>query len=165
MEHQEAVPLNKVIALQWIVALLEQHHIPYLICGGLAANFYGSQRELNDIDLFVAEEYFQQIVRLTSEYISRPPERYLEQSEGWDLDYFQLIYHNTKIEIGSHKDVRIFDANTQRWTSLNINFETKVRGQVAGVTADFMAQADLIAYKDCLARTVDCQDVRAISGS
>lgn len=41
------------LAAQWIVGLLRDRSIPFLICGGLAAKGYGSERELNDIDLFV----------------------------------------------------------------------------------------------------------------
>ncbi|MCG8053784.1 MAG: hypothetical protein AB2747_05170 [Candidatus Thiodiazotropha taylori] len=37
-------------ALSWIVSLLNQHQISFLICGGLAAIGYGSNRKLNDIE-------------------------------------------------------------------------------------------------------------------
>jgi len=35
------------LAAQWIVELLGDRNIPFLICGGLAAKGYGSERDLN----------------------------------------------------------------------------------------------------------------------
>ena len=51
------------LAAQWIVGLLRDRNIPFLICGGLAAKGYGSERDLNDIDLFVSGEHFSSVVQ------------------------------------------------------------------------------------------------------
>jgi hypothetical protein len=51
------------LAAQWIVELLRDRNIPFLICGGLAAKGYGSERDLNDIDLFVPGEDFSAVVQ------------------------------------------------------------------------------------------------------
>ncbi|MCG7984840.1 MAG: hypothetical protein JAY90_19065 [Candidatus Thiodiazotropha lotti] len=66
---------------------MNQHQIPFLICGGLAAIGYGSKRELNDIDLFVPGKLFKTVVLLGNEQIRKPPQRNCEVSEGWDLEY------------------------------------------------------------------------------
>lgn len=51
------------LAAQWIVALLRERNIPFVICGGLAAQGYGAKLELNDIDLFVPGEHFSSVVQ------------------------------------------------------------------------------------------------------
>ena len=43
-------------AAKWIVSQLRERNIPFLICGGLAARGYGSQRDLHDIDLWQAPD-------------------------------------------------------------------------------------------------------------
>ncbi len=60
---------NTEEALKWIVGILNKHNIPYRIGGGFAANFYGSNREINDIDFSLSGEYFSEIVSETKEYI------------------------------------------------------------------------------------------------
>ena len=39
-------------AFRWIVGLLEELAIPFLLVGGLAARAYGASRELADIDFY-----------------------------------------------------------------------------------------------------------------
>ncbi|MCG7931477.1 MAG: hypothetical protein ABW125_18250 [Candidatus Thiodiazotropha lotti] len=97
---------NQSEALQWIVSLLNQHQIPFLICGGLAAIGYGSKRELNDIDLFVPGKLFKKVVLLGNEQIRKPPQRYCEVSEGWGLEYVQFIYCGIKIDVGNPNGVK-----------------------------------------------------------
>lgn len=75
------------LAAQWIVKLLNDRSIPFLICGGLAAKGYGSERELNDIDLFVPGKYFSSVVQAGKDYVSKPAAH--RQEEGWDVTYVQ----------------------------------------------------------------------------
>lgn len=150
-------------ALAWIVGILNDHQCPYAICGGLAANVYGSPRPLNDIDLFVPAQYFDRIVQAGADYISKPAEHYCEAVEGWDLEYAQFIYQGTKIEIGSDKNVRIFDHSNDEWTALIIDFDNAVKGQLFGIDILVMPKADLVSYKTMLDRDVDRQDVSALN--
>ena len=54
----------QIPALDWIIEYLENNAIPYLVCGGLAAQAYGSTRDLADIDIYVPDEYLYQIARV-----------------------------------------------------------------------------------------------------
>ncbi len=151
-------------ALAWIVSILDEKEIPYSICGGLAANFYGSERPLNDIDLFVPESYFDGVVESCAGYISKPAQHYCEAAEGWDLVYAQFIFAGTKIEVGNASNARIYDASSSCWHTLNIDFQNTVRGELLGTEVSVMPMADLIHYKRLLNRAVDQQDVLMLNG-
>ena len=78
------------LAAQWIVGLLRDRNIPFLICGGLAARGYGSERDLHDIDLFVPGEHFLSVVQAGQAFVSKAAAH--RQEEGWDLTYVQFKY-------------------------------------------------------------------------
>lgn len=149
-------------AFLWIIDKLESYNIPYLICGGLAANAYGTNRPLNDIDIFVPERNFSKIVNTGKDYISYGPDRYRDQY--WNVEYVQFIYDGQKIEIGSSSDISIHNADTSQWESLNINFDAYTLLTLCGRDVRVMKKADLITYKNKLAREVDKIDVRQLRG-
>ncbi|MEW8348186.1 MAG: nucleotidyltransferase [Candidatus Thiodiazotropha taylori] len=153
---------NPSEALQWIVSLLNEHRIPFLICGGLAAIAYGSKRDLNDIDLFVPGELFKKVVLLGSEHIRKPPQRYCEAIEGWDLEYVQFIYCGVKIEVGNPNGAKIFDQNSDKWTSLEMDFLATESRYLLGTEIPLMNRAALIEYKRKLGRPVDLLDIASI---
>lgn len=151
--HQEAT--------KWIVDLLRNRNIPFLICGGLAAKGYGSERDLNDIDLFVPGERFSDVVEAGQEFISKPAAHYRE--EGWDLTYVQFRYEGVKVEVGSAAGASIFDKASQAWISLDIDFSRYETMSLLGVELPLMLREDLVRYKLALSRPVDIEDVQAIS--
>ncbi|WP_386082702.1 hypothetical protein ACFIOZ_05580 [Vreelandella sp. F11] len=148
------------LAAQWIVGLLRDRSIPFLICGGLAAKGYGSERELNDIDLFVPGEHFSSVVQAGQEFISKAAAH--RQEEGWDLTYVQFKYHGIKVEVGSADSPHIFDAGKETWAPLDIDFSRYATVHLLGLELPLMLKEDLIRYKTLLSRPVDIQDVRAI---
>jgi len=81
------------------VGLLRVRQIPFQICGGLAAQGYGAERELNDIDLFVHGEHFATVVQAGQAFISKPAGHFCE--EGWDLTYVQFKQAGIKVEVGN----------------------------------------------------------------
>jgi|GEM_PF-6476084 len=84
-------------AFEWIVGLVREKDIPFLICGGLAAIGYGAERDLHDIVLFVPGEAFEKIVEAGKDFISKRAGHCREA--GWDLDYVQFIYGGVKVEV------------------------------------------------------------------
>lgn len=152
--HQEAT--------KWIVGLLRSRDIPFLICGGLAARGYGSDRDLNDIDLFVPGECFSDVVEAGQEYISKPATRYREA--GWDLTYVQFKYAGVKIEVGSAAGASILNKESQTWIPLDIDFSRYETRYLLGVELPLMLREDLVRYKLALSRPVDVVDVREICG-
>ncbi|MCE8002897.1 nucleotidyltransferase [Billgrantia ethanolica] len=152
--HQEAI--------KWIAGLLRNRNIPFLICGGLAAKGYGSERDLNDVDLFVPDDRFSEVVEAGQEFITKPAAHYRE--EGWDLTYVQFKYEDIKIEVGCAAGASIFDKESQTWIPLDIDFSRYETRYLLGVELPMMLKEDLVRYKLALSRQVDLEDVRAICG-
>lgn len=150
-------------AAEWIKGLLEDRNFPYLICGGLAAKGYGSERELNDIDLFVPGEHFSSVVEAAREYISKPAKHH--QEEGWDLTYVQFKYEGVKVEVGNADGPKIYDVSRRIWTPLNVDFSRYKTVKVLGLELPLMLEEDLIRYKSALSRPVDIADICAMRKS
>ena len=151
------------LAAQWILGLLRDRNIPFLICGGLAAKGYGSERDLNDIDLFVPGEHFSSVVQAGQEFVSKAAAH--RQEEGWDLTYVQFKYEGIKVEVGSADSPKIFDAVSETWVPLNIDFSRYVPMHLLGLELPLMLKDDLLLYKSVLSRPVDIEDIRAICNS
>ncbi|MDN3556832.1 nucleotidyltransferase [Halomonas maura] len=151
------------LAVQWMVGLLRDMNVPFLICGGLAAKGYGSERDLNDIDLFVPGEYFTKVVQAGQEFVSKAAAHRCE--EGWDLTYVQFKYETIKVEVGNADGPRIFDAVNQIWVPLDIDFSRFSTVHLLGLELPLMLKEDLVKYKSVLSRPVDIEDVRAIRES
>nr|WP_300999493.1 hypothetical protein [Halomonas sp.] len=139
---------------------MRSRNIPFLICGGLAAKGYGSERDLNDIDLFVPGERFPDVVEAGQVYISKPAARHRE--EGWDLTYVQFRYEGVKVEVGSAAGACIFEKAGEAWIPLDIDFSRYETVSLFGVALPLMLREDLVRYKLALSRPVDIEDVRAI---
>ena len=153
--------MQELPALNWIVNYLEKYEIPYLVCGGLAAQAYGSSRALADIDIYVPHHYITQISNMGNEYITFGPAHHV--GEKWDLTYVQFEFGSQKVEIGSDKECKIFDSCSGEWHQKSINFERYIVISLYGKPIRVMAKDDLIAYKKKLSREVDLEDIRQIS--
>jgi len=146
-------------ALRWIIGLAASLDTPVQFCGGLAAMVYGSSRGLNDIDLFVPASSFRQIVSRGSAYISKPAQRYKDESEGWSLEYVQFMFKGIKIEVGSADNIQIYNREESCWEPLNIDFGKSVDSCLFGVDITVMPCDKLVEYKRKLGRKVDMVDI------
>ncbi|WP_394248477.1 MazG-related protein [Vibrio profundi] len=145
------------LALEWIQQILESHQVPYQIVGGLAVRMHGGSREVADIDLYIPKTEVNKIWSEVSGFISKPLKHYVE--EGWDLEYFQLIYQSQKIEIGLSPGSKIYSSATEEWVELSIDYSCSVHRQYANLTLPTMPTNALIEYKRVLGREVDLIDI------
>ena len=151
------------VATQWIVELLRDRNIPFIICGGLAAKGYGAERDLHDIDLFVPGEHFSSVVQAGQEFVSKASAH--RQAAGWALTYVQFKYEGIKVEVGNADGPKIFDSGNEQWVPLNIDFSRFDTVPLLGLELPLMLREDLIRYKSALSRPVDVEDIRDIRQS
>ncbi|MFA0264382.1 MazG-related protein [Vibrio cyclitrophicus] len=149
------------VALKWLKGLLDAESIEYQIVGGLAATIHGSCREIADIDLYIHNSDANKILAHVSQFISKPLTRYTEY--GWDLEYFQLVYQNQKIEIGLSQNTRIQSALDGSWFQLEIDYSASVAKEYQGIVLPVIPVQHLIEYKRILGREVDLIDIQELT--
>ena len=116
---------------------------------------------MNDIDLFVPGDRFQEVVTAGREFISKPAKRHREGE--WDLEYVQFIYRSMKIEVGNAVEARIFNSRSKQWADLSVDFSSSKLVDLWGMQIPVMARTHLVQYKHVLNRSVDRQDIEAIT--
>ncbi|MDF4741847.1 MazG-related protein [Vibrio parahaemolyticus] len=151
------------VALNWLKDLLESESIEYQIVGGLAATIHGGSREIADIDLYIHNADANRILARVAPYISKPLTHYSEY--GWDLEYFQLVYQNQKIEIGLAQSTKIQSSLDGSWYQLEIDFSKSVVKSYQGIELQVTPVHQLIEYKQILGREVDLIDIQQLASS
>ncbi|MGF1713250.1 MazG-related protein [Vibrio kagoshimensis] len=151
------------VALKWLKGLLDAESIKYQIVGGLAATIHGGSREIADIDLYIHNSDANKLLAHVSQFISKPLTRYTES--GWDLEYFQLIYQNQKIEIGLSQNTKIQSALDSSWYQLEIDYSASVEKHYEGIVLSVIPVHHLLEYKRILGREVDLIDIRELRSS
>ena len=153
----------QIAALDWIIEYLENNAIPYVVCGGLAAQAHGSTRDLADIDIYVPDEYLYQIVQMGKKYITYGPAHYVDNN--WDLTFVEFEFQNQKVEIASDKECKILDSEIGEWHQKIIDFNQYEVCHIYGRPIRVMNKHDLISYKRKLKREVDIEDIKQIQQS
>ncbi len=149
------------IALVWITRLLESLDIPYQIAGGLAANAYGAKRELADIDIDIPQNGFNKILESVKEYVIYGPSHY--RDNHWDLYVMTLCYQEQEIDLASIDNVKIFNALTRQWESLETDLSKAYRIELMGVKVPVISKNELLSYKKMLGRPVDLLDIEGLT--
>lgn len=145
-------------ALAWIVALLDQHRLPYQVVGGLAAQAYGAQRPLVDIDLYAPLVGAQAFLDAVQPFTARALAPYAD--DRWRLAFLKLVHAGQPIEIGDTcSRPQYFDRQQGCWVDQVIDFARSVPCVVYGVSVSMMPKQELIAYKAALGRDVDQLDL------
>ena len=148
-------------AFKWIVGLLQKHKIPFQISGGFAARLYGSERELNDIDIGVPDNALGILAPDVKEYITLGP-KHLVDDKKWDLQIMGLRYKGQEIDLVGRDSIRLFDKNTNDWIPGHRDISKSEMKQVYGLTVPVIPKKALIAYKKKLLREVDILDIKAL---
>jgi hypothetical protein len=156
--------LNKAkAALIWIVNILNAHGIPYQVEGGLAANCYGSTRELADIDIFIPSSGFDKISNDVDGYVDFGPAFYT--GTHWRLVYQVLNYRGQQIEICDAGKANYFDTQSNTWIKREIDFTKAETIEIFGISTKVIPKSDLIEYKSGTNREVDIIDIEQIKNN
>ncbi|OGH86850.1 MAG: hypothetical protein A2469_04010 [Candidatus Magasanikbacteria bacterium RIFOXYC2_FULL_40_16] len=147
-------------ALDWIVKIIRKEKIPFQICGGFAANIYGSTRPLADIDICVPNEKVFVIQKNVGKHIIYGPKRYKDKE--FDLLLMTLKYKGQEIDICGADSMKLFNKKTKKWAPDKTNFNKSVKKKVHGLFIPVIPIKELIAYKQKISRRVDIQDVKSL---
>jgi len=150
-----------IIALKWIVGILNNKKIPFRISGGFAAKIYGSTRELADIDIGIETNRFSEIISDIKNYVIEEPGFYKDSQ--WDLFASTLEYEGQKIDLVSIDLLKFFNKKENRWEDLKHTFSDIEYKEVYGATLPLISKKNLIEYKTKLGRDVDLIDVNEIT--
>jgi len=162
---QETMPSIKlesksILALKWLIDLLNRLEITYQIAGGLAAKVYGSDRTLVDIDVDLPNDAITKILPDLKDYLVYGPNRY--QDSVWDIFLATIDYHGQMIDFTGADDPLMFDQQKQTWIKCEINLSKAITCEIEGIELVVIAKDELIHYKSSLRREVDLLDLEAI---
>ena len=154
---------NPEMALRWVVEILRKHEIPFQITGGLAARAYGATRPLNDIDIDIPENRFDEIINEVSPYIIYGPAQFIDTN--WNLYLMTLDYHRQKIDICGAYKVKVRKTQSSRWRTMPADLSKFERKKFFGFEVPVITKEELIQYKTIIGRKVDQQDIDLIPNS
>ncbi len=134
-------------ALQWVVEILQENNVNYRIGGGLAANLYGSERPVNDIDISLSETDFSVIVPLVQEYIVAGPKHY--QNEKWDCTTLSLNYKGQDIDMTDADTLMMSKKDGSGWVPNGVIYKkhSDVTFMVGDLSVQLMHPKVLVEYK------------------
>lgn len=149
-------------AFHWIVGILHDNNIPFVITGGFAARLYGSQRELADIDVVIPVGSLSRIADIIKPYAIFGPGQY--KDENWDLYMATLEYEGQEIDLCENETTKFFNQKTLAWEEMKTDFESAQKMEVFGMMISVVTKEALIERKQRLAREVDLEDLRQLGG-
>jgi hypothetical protein len=135
-------------SLRWIVGILHEQRIPFVVTGGFAAHLYGSGRPVNDIDLDIPTRDLSRIAPFVQEFIAFGPSHYL--NEAWDLTLLNLDHAGQEIDISGADSIRIYDPRSSRWVDSRTDLGDHTVMDVFGVRLP-VASPRALLYKEMLA--------------
>jgi hypothetical protein len=100
-------------ALKWITTILRKQEIPYQICGGLCARFYGATRRINDIDIDIREKDFSRLQTIIKPYLISGPNLYVDKK--WRVLMMSLKYKKQLIEFTNGDIAKISNSDRSKW--------------------------------------------------
>lgn len=128
--------------------------------GGLAAQCYGSNRPLFDIDIDIHDNDFNRILPFVLGYLVSGPSRY--QDGIFDLLMMTLRYSDVRIDISGRDTGKLYNTTANRWETIDIDLDDSNQIEVDGITLPVVKKDDLIMYKKKTNRPEDIEDIQAI---
>ncbi|BAZ43000.1 hypothetical protein NIES4101_89720 [Calothrix sp. NIES-4101] len=153
-----AISDNHIKALTKIIPILQENNITYRITGGLAGNLYGSQWQLHDIDIEVAQKDINKVEELFQEYIAIALMRLVD--DEFDLRIMTLEIEHVDIEINQAEDAFVFHNDLP--VRLNHNLSKFNLIHFAGLELRVQPLEEIIQYKELIGRTNDLVDLRQL---
>lgn len=148
---------HTIKAFHWVVGLLKDHKIWFVVYGGMDARLYGSRRKLVDIDIAIPRKDFHKIIKEIGPYIRFGPRVY--KDKHWRAYIVTIVYKKQIIDLCSLSDERIFDHSKSRWILLNIPKSATTKRLAYGINVPVMKKSILVRYKEALMRGVDRKDL------
>lgn len=148
-------------AFLWILGILRKYKIPFQITGGFAANIYGSDRPLADIDIDIPDGKIFEIQNDVKEFIIYGPKRY--KDEEFDLLLMTLDYRGQEIDICGLDSQKLFNKKTRQWEFEKIDLSRAKKKKVYNKLVSVIELKELICYKKKIAREVDIYDVKLLT--
>lgn len=147
-------------ALRWIISVLGELDVDWIVAGGLAARAHGATRELHDIDLYVEAGSLERILPAVREQHAHGPRRH--RDEHWDCLFLEVRFAGEEIELADASACRHRVGPDAPWRPADVEFDRAVRREVFGVEVPVMPRAALVAYKRRLDREVDRRDLEEL---
>ena len=126
----------------------------------MAANCYGSNRELVDIDIFIPSFGFEKISKAVEGYVEFGPE--IHSGTHWKLVYQILNYCGQQIEICDAGRAEYLDTQNDTWIKRDIDFTKAKTIGIFGISTKVIPKDDLLEYKSRTNREVDIIDIEQI---
>lgn len=144
---------NTKEALRWIVTILKENDIPYQVGGGAAMALYGSDRQVNDIDISLSGKYFPGLVPIVEKYIVAGPKHY--QNEKWDCVTLSLRYCDQDIDLTDVDTLLMKSGDDAEWIKNKDLYamHPDVEVMLEEYSVTLMHPRVLLAYKEHLAGT------------
>lgn len=137
--------------LNWVIGILKSNNIQYQVTGGVAASFYGSTREIYDIDIEMSNKDVLKVFELCREYVTFRPSRYI--NENFNLFLMTLEYEGQLIDLCGTENMRI------KGEHQDVDLDQSV--VIDGIYV--VSKENLIKYKKLLGRDVDLMDIESIT--
>ncbi len=147
--------------LKQIVTTLDEYGIPYEITGGLAAQFYGANRPLYDIDIDIHKKDFLKVAELFREYMTEPPHR-TTGDDTFDIYLMTLNIKGVHIDISQAEESYFIDKSGRKHR-LDSTMADSQALDFDGVKVNVCNKEGLIAYKKIIARDTDLEDIWQIA--
>lgn len=150
---------KQINAIKTMDNILNQHNIPYVIIGGLAALAHGVKRTLVDIDIQVRENDIETVREVFKDYIQTDLRHY--KTDHWNIIQMILNIDGVTVDVCQQEGFTcIKDSNEYHLphsidTAYSIEFQKK--------TLPVLPRNILIEYKKFIYRDVDRADLEMLT--